>query len=113
MEMPVSDSSELAVDAINKIYDQWMVDPDCSLWVGDTSPGTILHEGFGFNWWPGDFKVEVRVTGPRPELAQEPIYRLTVRTDFLRDADHREIPTDRLAPESRRLYVCDLCSSYK
>jgi hypothetical protein len=87
METPASDNGELAVDAVNKIYDQWMVDPDCSLWVGDTSPGTILHEGFGFNWWPGDFKVEVRVTGPHPELADEPIYRLTVRTDFLRDAD--------------------------
>jgi hypothetical protein len=80
----VTDSDRLAVDAIERIYDQWMVDPDCALWVGD--PSDILREGFGFNWWPGDFKVEVRVNGPDPEI-DDPIYRLSVRTDFLCNVD--------------------------
>jgi hypothetical protein len=87
MEMPASDSAELAVDAINTIYNMWMADRHCAIWIGDTSASTILHEGFGFNWWPGDFKVAVRVTGPHPEIAPESTYRLSVRTDFLRDVD--------------------------
>ncbi|MDB5513904.1 MAG: hypothetical protein JWQ17_662 [Tardiphaga sp.] len=83
----MTDSTKLAIDAINRIHDLWMVDKDCVQWVGDASASTLQHQGFGFNWWPGDFKVELRVTGPHPELGPEPNYRLTVRTDFLRDAD--------------------------
>jgi hypothetical protein len=81
---PMTDSVRLAVDAIDRIYDQWMVDPDCALWVGD--PSSMLRQGYGFDWWPGDFKVEVRVDGPQPDV-EDPIYRLSVRTDFLCDVD--------------------------
>jgi hypothetical protein len=80
----MTDDARLAVDAIDRIYDQWMVDPDCCLWVGD--PSSTLREGYGFDWWPGDFKVEVRANGPQPEI-DDPIYRLSVRTDFLCDVD--------------------------
>jgi hypothetical protein len=75
---------ELAVNAIRTIHDLWKVDADCVEWVGDTSADTIFKFGYGFDWWPGDFKVEVRVSGPHLEL-DEPVYRLSARTDFLRD----------------------------
>src|ERR1700719_3490962 len=84
MGHPMTDSVKLAVDAIDRIYEQWMVDPDCARWAGD--PSGTLREGYGFDWWPGDFKVEVRVDGPGPEI-DDPIYRLSVRTDFLCDVD--------------------------
>jgi hypothetical protein len=77
---------DLAVNAIRTIHDLWKVDADCVEWVGDTSADTIFKFGYGFDWWPGDFKVQIRVHGPHPELDQ-PIYRLSARTDFLRDID--------------------------
>jgi hypothetical protein len=82
----VIDSQEIAVSAIKEIYDLWKVDSDRTQWVGDTSSEVILREGYGFDWWPGDFKVRVRIYGPHPEL-DKPIYRLSVQTDFLCDVD--------------------------
>jgi hypothetical protein len=82
----MAENGGLAVDAIKTIYDLWMVDSDRSRWVGDASANTLLREGYGFDWWPGNFKVEVRVSGPHPEI-DDPIYRLSVRTDFLCEVD--------------------------
>jgi hypothetical protein len=81
-----ADSSGIAVDAIRAIYDVWGVEADRVQWIGDTSASTILREGYGFDWWPGDFKVCVRVHGPHPEL-DYPLYRLSVQTDFLCNVD--------------------------
>ena len=84
--MPMTKNNGLAADAIKTIHDLWMVDPDRVRWVGDSSASTILREGYGFDWWPGDFKVEVRVYGPHPEI-EYPIYRISVRTDLLCNVD--------------------------
>ena len=83
---PTTDSTALALDAIKTIYDLWRVDADRVQWVGDTSASTLLREGYGFDWWPGDFKIRVRVNGPHPEL-DFPLYRLNVQTDFLCNVD--------------------------
>ena len=62
----MTDSTKLAVDAIKTMHDIWKVDPERVQWVGD--PSAFVHEFYGFDWWPADFKVEVRVYGPHPEL---------------------------------------------
>jgi hypothetical protein len=82
----VGTNSEIAANAIKTIHDLWKIDSDCVEWVGDTSADTILKFGYGFDWWPGDFRVQVRVHGPHPEL-DVPVYRLSAHTDFLRDVD--------------------------
>jgi hypothetical protein len=79
-------STALAVDTIKVIYDLCQGDADRIQWKGDTSARTLLAEGYGFDWWPGDFKVRVRVNGPHPEL-DYPLYRLNIQTDFLRGVD--------------------------
>jgi len=76
----------LAVDAIKTIYDSWRVEADRAEWVGDPSAGGLLREGYGFDWWPGDFKVKVRASGPHPEL-DRPVFHLSVQTDFLCNVD--------------------------
>jgi hypothetical protein len=76
----------LAVNAIRTIYDLWQVDSDCVEWAGHAAADTIFKIGYGFDWWPGDFKVQVRVSGPHPEI-DEPVYRLSVRTDYLRNVN--------------------------
>lgn len=86
MAVAMRDDPEIAVQAIKTVYDLWSVDSDCVEWVGDATPDAILNRGYGFDWWPGDFKVAVRVSGPHPEI-EEPVYRLSIRTDFLRGAD--------------------------
>jgi hypothetical protein len=95
----MTDSVGLAVDAIDRIYDQWMVDPDCALWVGD--PSDMVRQGYGFNWWPGDFKVQVRVDGPQRE-GDDAIYRLSVRTDFLCDVDVTTPAFNRIVSDLNR-----------
>jgi hypothetical protein len=76
----------LAIDAIKTIYDSWRVNADRAQWVGDPSAAGLLREGYGFDWWPGDFKVKVRVVGPHPEL-DRPVFQLSVQTDFLCNVD--------------------------
>src|SRR5207249_1238724 len=50
------------------------------------SPDGLLRQGYGFDWWPGKFKIQVRASGPHPEL-DCPIYRVSVRTDLLCDVN--------------------------
>lgn len=82
----MTDSCELAVDAIKAIYDYWRVDEDRVQWVGDPSAATIFQGGYGFDWWPGDFKVRLRIERPHPDT-DFPAYRLSLRTDFLCEVD--------------------------
>lgn len=82
----MADNGVLAVHIVKTIYDLWGVDPDRAQWVGDSSATTLLREGYGFDWWPGDFKVGVRIHGPHPELPI-PVYRVWVQTDLLCDID--------------------------
>ena len=87
---PVITSPELiAVSAIQDIHTLWQIDPDGAEWVGDATPVGIQKFGYGFDWLPGDFRVLVRVHGPHPD-SDEPIYRLTVQTDFLSGVDITE-----------------------
>lgn len=81
----VRGGKEMAADAIQEIYQSWMITADRAQWVGEQpSPS----EPYGFDWWPGDFKVEVRAFGPHPEI-EKPTYRLSVQTDFLTEVDNR------------------------
>jgi hypothetical protein len=84
--LPTAHNTALAVDAVRTIHDLWQVDAGRVEWVGEPSASTIFREGYGFDWWPGDFKVRVRVHGPHPEL-DFPLYRLSVQTDFLCGVD--------------------------
>src|SRR4051812_18040268 len=79
----VAHGEHIAGEAIGKIAEIWRLDPHRTEWVGDLSPERLRTEGYGFDWWPGDFKVQVRVHGPHPDV-DDPVYRLSVRTDFLR-----------------------------
>ena len=97
----MTNSEELAVGAIKTIYDLWNIDASCMHWVGDTSAKTILSEGYGFDWWPGDFKVAVRVSGPHPEI-DYPLYRLSVRTDFLCDVDVTTVKFNKILSDLNR-----------
>ena len=71
---------DIAVGAIQEIYRLWQIDTDRVRWVGDKPSST---EVYGFDWWPGDFKVAVRIFGPHPELST-PLYKLSVGCDFAR-----------------------------
>jgi hypothetical protein len=85
----------VAIDAIHAIHDFWRVGADRVQWVGDPSAGGLLREGYGFDWWPGNFKIAVRVSGPHPEL-DRPVFRLSVRTDLLRNVDVTTAKAKRL-----------------
>ena len=56
-------NQEIAVAAIRETYDVLKIDSDRMEWAGDTSADGIFRNGYGFDWWPGDFKVQVRVFG--------------------------------------------------
>jgi hypothetical protein len=73
----------IAVNAIQEIYRLWQVDAHRMQWVGEKPS---LTEPYGFDWWPGDFKVDVRLFGPHP-TESKPIYRLSVGCDYLTDVD--------------------------
>lgn len=102
---PLTDSTAIAVDAIRTIHDLWRIEADRVQWIGEPSASTILREGYGFDWWPGDFKVCVRVHGPHPEL-DFPLYRLSVQTDFLRDVDVTTPQFEKDISELNRLLLC-------
>ena len=79
-------TEEIAVRAVQDIYELWQIDPDGAQWVGEASADGVQKVGYGFNWLPGDFQVSVRVHGPHPEV-DEPMYRLNVRTDYISGID--------------------------
>jgi hypothetical protein len=76
----------LAIQAIRHIHDFWEVESHCMEWVGEATADDVFKQGYGFDWWPGDFKVAVRVGGPHPEI-EEPVYRLSIRTDYVRNVN--------------------------
>jgi hypothetical protein len=78
----------MAADAIREIHELWQIDEDRVVWVGDEASSDFNHKPFGFDWWPGDFRVRVRAEGPHPEV-EYPFFRLTVRTDHLTNLDIR------------------------
>jgi hypothetical protein len=87
----MTDNIAMARKAIRIIHDLWNVDPERVQWVNDISDteafaSALLLEAYGFDCWPGSFKVQVRISGPHLDLPL-PILRLSVRTDFLRNVD--------------------------
>jgi hypothetical protein len=87
--MCVDNAENIAVRAIQEIYTLWQIDPDDAKWVGDPTPEVIKKSGYGFEWLPGDFRVLVLVHGPHPEdpEVEDPVFRITVTTDFLSEVD--------------------------
>ena len=82
-------SYELALDVVDRVRQLWKVDNELMCWMGDVSPRAMLTEGYGFDWWPGDFKVSLRVHGPHRVDAGDdvPTYRMSVRTEVLEGVD--------------------------
>ena len=82
-------SYEFALDIVDEIRGLWHVDPERLRWVGDVSPKAMRTEGYGFDWWPGDFKVSLRVHGPHPDDGEDdsPTFRLQLRCDLALDVD--------------------------
>jgi hypothetical protein len=76
----LSARQDFAANAIRELYELWQVEPHQSQLVG--KPNDLYGSGFGFDWWPGDFRVQVRVQGGDTDFC-----RLNVRTDFLRGVD--------------------------
>src|SRR5262245_15446635 len=64
---------DLGRAAVRSIATSWQVYEDRIRWVED-----------GFECWPGRFRVSVRAE-KHPNEAEGPKWRLSVRTDFLRD----------------------------
>jgi len=68
--------------AIEEMFQLWQVDEERAEWMED-------EEGLGFDWWPGDFTVQVRTSGPVANYDEnEPDYRLSVRTALLKNVDN-------------------------
>ena len=101
---------DIALRAIQEIHTLWQIDPDGAQWVGNATPEGILRDGYGFEWWPGDFKVTARVYGPNPE-ASETADRLNVRTDFLSGIDVTESEfLNKLSPLNRICPSFSICT---
>src|SRR6516225_5004357 len=67
----MSGTKELAIDVIRRVAALWQIDHDRS---------TLFDNGF--DWWPGHFCVRFRVA---QDDGRDDV-RVSVRTDFLRDA---------------------------
>lgn len=78
-------SYELALDVVDEIRQRWQAEGDRLRWMGDVSPKAMQQEGYGFDWWPGDFKVSLRAMGPQPEdsVSGDPMFRLSLKTEIL------------------------------
>ena len=50
--------------AIEEMFHLWQVDEERAEWRED-------EEGLGFDWWPGDFTVQVRDFGAGRQLRRE------------------------------------------
>jgi hypothetical protein len=69
----MSSSKELAANIIRRMAELWPVDEGNSKRLDD-----------GFDWWPGDFCVRLRVALPSHGTSNHGL-RVSVRTDFLMD----------------------------
>jgi hypothetical protein len=69
----MNERPDLGLEAVRRIAKLWLVESDRVRWVED-----------GFDWWPGRFRVSVR-SFKRPDETDGPVWRLTVRTAFLKD----------------------------
>jgi hypothetical protein len=68
----------LGASAVTSIAQVWQIDASRSRSFAD-----------GFDWWPGDFRVSVRVSTSRMD-EHGPRVRLTIRTDLLRQITIRD-----------------------
>src|SRR2546423_1647243 len=68
-----------ALQVLQRIAEVWQADGNRTVW----SQGTE-HEAVGFDWWPGDFCVRVRAHHAR-EQTGDASFKITIRTDFLKD----------------------------
>lgn len=82
----MTDISDIASRTIQEIHELWQIDPEGAQWIGEPSLEAMRDERYGFDWWPGDFKVAVRIYGPHPEI-DEPTCRINIRTDFISGVD--------------------------
>ena len=54
---PDAQEAHIGHTAIEEMFQLWQVDEERAEWTED-------EEGLGFDWWPGDFTVQVRTSGP-------------------------------------------------
>jgi hypothetical protein len=80
----VDSQVEFARSGLREIYQLWQVDSDRSKIFG--AENDLYLDGFGFDWWPGDFKVQVRARANEADTKDQ-VYRLSVQTDFLVHVD--------------------------
>ena len=71
-------TKDLGDEALDRIVKVWQVDDDRVIWSDN-----------GFGWWPGSYRVSVRVHPSPPEYEEEPepAWRLVVRTSLAKDVD--------------------------
>jgi hypothetical protein len=74
----VATTKDLGDEALDRIVKVWQVDDDRVIWSDN-----------GFDWWPGSYRVSVRVHPSPPEYEEEPepAWRLVVRTSLAKDVD--------------------------
>ena len=80
---------ELALEVVDRIRQIWQAEPSCLRWMGDISPKAMNAEGYGFDWWPGQYCVSLRVNGPHPNdrNSDDPMFRVSLRTPLVLNAD--------------------------
>src|SRR5262245_33020922 len=78
----MSSLDEFGKQVLDRLVEIWRIDSGIR-WIkgGKDEPP-------GFDWWPGDFRVEVRINR-REEAAPERELKVVVSTDFLKD-----VPTE-------------------
>lgn len=82
-------AEKLALPALRRIAELWQAEGPRLHWRPET-------DSQGFDWWPGDFKVQVRAHTPPSAVAVDTI-RLIVTTDFLRDIDPKNSRFEKFA----------------
>jgi hypothetical protein len=77
----MNSTSELAQACLHRIVDLWQIDANRMKWL-EANDGT----SYGFEWWPGDYRVLVEATIARNGSVNG-VIKLTARTNFLRQID--------------------------
>ncbi len=77
----VEGANDRGRSVVEGLHGFWQIDADQSRWNEDA-------DGVGFDWWPGDFRVRVRVSKPPSGIAgAERSLKLSVRTDLLKGVE--------------------------
>jgi hypothetical protein len=76
----MTEIEEIALRCMHRLVEVWQIDPERMQWVTDAAGLTR-----GFEWWPGDYRVDVLFTYSGTE--DEPRAKISCLTRYLKDID--------------------------